>query len=131
LGKTIRRAEDSATKAKLLLGLATLYRKLNTSFAMDEIAEAVRVMNRLENPDMSSMTVFRQIVGRNSSSFAVFSIPGKGFKESFREMSETDIGLTLSNARAIEDKYLRTIAVLATIEGCVDIIEAAPKESGS
>ncbi len=131
LGKTIRRAEDSATKAKLLLGLATLYRKLNTSFAMDEIAEAVRVMNRLENPDMSSMAVFRQIVGKNSSSFAVFSIPGKGFKESFREMSETDIGLTLSNARAIEDKYLRTIAVLATIEGCAEIIEAAPKESGS
>src|SRR5690606_36279717 len=43
LGKTIRCAEDSATKAKLLLGLATLYRKLNASFAMDEIAEAVRV----------------------------------------------------------------------------------------
>ena len=131
LGKTIRRADDSATKAKLLLGLATLYRKLNPSFAMDEVAEAVRVMNRVENPDMSSMSIFRQIIGKTSSSYAVFTIPGKRFEEAFREMSETDISLTLSNARAIEDKYLRTIAVLATIEGCAEIIEAAPREGVS
>jgi hypothetical protein len=126
LGKTIRRAEDSATKAKLLLGLASLYRKLNPNFAMDEMAEAVRVINRVGNPDMSSMAVYRQIVGKTSSSYAVFTIPGKGFEEAFRQMAETDISLTLSNARAIDDRYLRTLAVLATIGRCADLLDQVP-----
>lgn len=120
LGTVVRKTENSATKAKLLLGLSTLYEKLNPNFAIDELAEAVRVMNRLENPDMLSTQIFRQIKGKDFGFFALFTIPGQGIEGTFRKMGEIEFGLSLSNARAIDDRFLKTIAVLAVAGNCVD-----------
>jgi len=33
-------------------------------------------------------------------------------------MAGIDLGLTLSNAKAIDDVYLRAVAVIATMESC-------------
>ncbi|HMO82506.1 MAG TPA: hypothetical protein PKD24_17155 [Pyrinomonadaceae bacterium] len=132
LGTVVRKTENSATKAKLLLGLSSLYEKLNPNFAIDELAEAVRVMNRLENPDMLSTQIFRQIKGKDYGFFSVFSIPGQGIEGTFRKMGEIEFGLSLSNARAIDDRFLRTIAVLAVAGNCVDREpKAVQAETGS
>ncbi len=120
VAKQVRKIENSPTKAKMLLGLANQYEKLNPGFAMEELAEAVRVINRLEGPDLSTTQTYRQIQGKGWAFFAVFSIPGYDLENTFKKMGETDFGLTLSNAKAIEDRFLRTIAVLAAARNCVD-----------
>lgn len=120
VAKLVRLTDNSATKAKILLGLATQYEKINLGFAIEELAEAVRVLNRTKDPDMSSMSVFRQIIGKDFASYAVYSVPGYDIEGTFRRIGERDFGLTLSNARALDDKFLRTIAVLSTAKHCLD-----------
>lgn len=120
VGKLVRTMENSAAKAKILMGLAYQYLQLNPGFAMEELAEAVRVINRTKDPDMRSGVVFRQMYSKSAGSWhAAFPLPGYNMEKTFEKMGETDFGLTLSNARAIEDKYLRTIAVISTAKNCI------------
>ena len=63
VAKLARRMDDSPTKAKILLGLAYQYEKINHGFALEELSEAIRVINKLKDPDLFSSS-FSQIVGR-------------------------------------------------------------------
>lgn len=129
VSKLVRTMENSAAKAKILFGIANNYLELNPGFAMEELAEAVRVINRTKDPDMNSGSVFRQIIGKQGSWFAVFSLPGYRIENTFEKMGEQEFGLTLSNARAIEDKYLKTIAVIATAKNCIGKKKPATTEA--
>ncbi|MGQ0542487.1 MAG: hypothetical protein ACT4O9_11660 [Blastocatellia bacterium] len=54
------------------------------------------------------------------SFFAVFSLPSSGLESTFLELSKNDFDLTLSNAKALEDKYYRTLAVIAVAKNCIN-----------
>ncbi len=120
IAKQAASLDNSTTKAKILLGIANKYQAFNTSYAMDELAAAIRVINRLENPDLSLTSIFRQVRGKNFTFYTVYSIPGYDLETTIRAISKDEFGLTLSNAQALEDKYLRTIAVLAVARNCID-----------
>ncbi len=120
IAKLAASLDNSTTKAKILLGIANKYQEFNTSYAIAELAAAIRVINRLENPDLSSTSIFRQVKGKNFMFYTVFSIPGYDLETTIRAISKDDFGLTLSNAQSLEDKYLRTIAVLAVARNCID-----------
>lgn len=87
---------------------------------MNELSDAVKVVNRLENSDMLSTSLYRQIIGKRQSFFAVFSMPGYDLEGTFRNISKSDFDMALSNARALEDKYYRTLAVIAIAQNCID-----------
>lgn len=125
VGRLGEQAEDSTEKARVLLGLVNQYLKVNQVFAMQELADAVKVVNRIEKPDLLSDNTTRQIKGKNFAFFASFSMPGYGLENTFKEISKNNFELSLSNAKALEDKYFRTIAVLAIAKNCVDL---APKK---
>lgn len=120
VGQAARRSENSIAKARVLLGLASLYEKVNHTFALDELSDAVKVLNRLEDPDILSTSIRRSITGKSFGFFISYAIPGYDMESTFRLLSKNDFDMPLSNARAIEDKYLRTLAVIAIAQNCID-----------
>ncbi|HCA58809.1 MAG TPA: hypothetical protein DEP46_12595 [Blastocatellia bacterium] len=109
---------DSATKAKILMGLAYQYERFNPGFAMQELSDSVAVINRLQEPDLGTTAVLRQIVGKQYSFFTVYSVPGYDLERTYSKLAARDFGLSLSNARSLDDKFLRTMAVLAVTREC-------------
>ncbi len=120
VGKVARQSENSIAKARVLLGLANLYERVNHIFALDELSDAIKVINRLENPDIMTSSIHRQISGKGFSFFAVFTMPGYDLESTFRVISKNDFDMALSNAKALEDKYFRTLAVIAVAQNCID-----------
>lgn len=109
---------DSATKAKILMGLAYQYERFNPGFAMQELSDSVAVINRLQEPNLGTTAVMRQIVGKQYSFFTVYSVPGYDLERTYSKLAARDFGLALSNARSLDDKFLRTMAVLAVTREC-------------
>ncbi len=129
MGRLAGQMENSVAKARVHLGLANLYERVNHVFALDELRDAVKVVNRLENPDMLSTAIHRQIITKDMSFFAVFSMPGYDLEGTFKNLSKNDFEMSLSNARTLEDKYLRTLAVVAIAQNCID--KPKPKQAKS
>lgn len=125
ISKLARSAENSAVKAQILLGLANNYEKVNHTAALNELGEAIRVINQLENPDIFSTTIMRQIFGKGFAFYASFSSPGYNLETTFENISKKDFELSLSNAKSLNDKYFRTLAVFAVAQNCVN---NAPKK---
>ena len=128
LSKLTRSSENSVAKAQILLGLANMYEKVNHSVALDELGEAIRVTNSLKEPDIFSTTTTRQIFGKGFGYYAVFSTPGYNLEKTFEELSKKDFELSLANAKALDDKYFRTIAVIAVAKNCAKNAKQSPKK---
>lgn len=120
VSKLTRQAKNSVPKAQVLLGLATMYEKVNHTAALDELGEAIRTINLLENPDIFSTTVYRQIIGKDYAFYAAFGTPGYNMETTLQEISKNDFELSLSHAKSFNDKYFRTLAVLAVAKNCVE-----------
>ncbi len=114
------KADDSIEKAQVLLGLANIYEKFSHYNALTALGEAIRVINKLENPDIFSTSTFSVIKGKNFSHYAVFNTPGFNLETAFEEISKKDFEISLSNAQNLQDKYFRTLAVLAVAKNCVE-----------
>jgi hypothetical protein len=119
VSKAAHSAPDSVAKAQVLLGLATFYENVNHSIALDELGEAVKVLNRLEDPDVSQSWIYRQILVKDYSFTASISLPGVNFESTLNNMGKRDFEMTLANAKTLDDKYLRTTAVIAIAKNCV------------
>ncbi len=128
VSKIARRAEDSLGKARVLLGLANLYEKLNHGFAISELSDAVSVINKVKDADLQSSYLLRYIQVKDMSFGASFSTPGYDLETTFSSLSKTDYSLPLSNAKAIDDKYYRTLAVIAIARNCIN--RSKPKPAG-
>lgn len=123
VGRLAEQSETSVEKARVLLALANQYLKINQIFAMQELSDAIKVINRLEKADVMSTSVRRQIVGKNFSFFSGFALPGYNLEGTFKAISKDNFEMSLSNAKALEDKYLRTLAVIAVAQNCVDKVK--------
>ncbi|MDQ4123853.1 MAG: hypothetical protein M3209_20635 [Acidobacteriota bacterium] len=113
------KADSSVERAQVLLGSAFWFEKYNQFRAAEVLSEAVKTINRLENPDLSSTNVRRQIVGKNFGFFAVYEMPGYSLEKSFAQVSRKDFQGALNQARNLDDKYLRTLAVIAVVGDCI------------
>jgi len=120
VGALARKAEDSVAKARVLLGLANLYEKLNHSFAISELSDAVGLINKVKDADLETRYVLRFIKVQDMGMGASFSTPGYDLETTFRALSKTDYSLPLSNAKSIADNYYRTLAVIAIAKNCID-----------
>ncbi len=120
VSKIARQGDNSVEKAQVLLGLATMYEKVNHTLSLEELGEAIRIINQLQNPDIFSTSVFRQIVGDGFAYYASYSIPGYSMETTFQEISKKDFEISLSHAKSFNDKYFRTLAVLAVAKNCVE-----------
>ena len=121
VGRIAEQSENSVEKVRVLLGLVNKYSKVNAVFAIQELSDAVRVLNGLNKPQVLSSFVTRVIKGKDFSSTATFSMPGYDFESTFREISKNNFELSLSNAKSVEDKYLRALAVFAIAKNCAEM----------
>lgn len=119
LSKLTRSAPNSVAKAQVLLSLSAMYERVNHSVALDELGEAIRVANNLKDIDLFQTNLTRVIKGKDFAVFASYSIPGFDLEKTFRELSKRDFEMSLANAKSLDDRYYRTIAVIAVAENCV------------
>lgn len=113
------KADSSVERAQVLLGTSFWFEKYNQFRAAEVLSEAVKTINRLENPDVSATSVNRQIVGKDFGYFAVYDMPGYSLEKSFGQVSRKDFQGALNQARNLDDKYLRTLAVIAVVGDCI------------
>ena len=125
VSKLAQKAENSVEKAQVLFGVAYLFEKVNHAYALDEIGAAIRTVNLLENPDIFSTSVNQQIILESNSYFTSFDTPGFDMETTFKEISKKDFQLSLAHAKSFDDRYFRTLAVLAVADNCV---KNAPKK---
>ncbi len=127
LSKITHSSDNSVSKAQILLGLANMYEQVNHSIALDELGESIRVTNSLKDPDIFATGVRRQITGKNFMHFTSLDTPGYDLEKTFEELSKRDFEMSLANAKALDDKYFRTLAVIAVANNCAKNAKPAPK----
>lgn len=125
VSKLTRSATNSLAKARILFNLVHFYGRVNHSLALDELSEAIRVANQLQDPDLFQNWVFRQIAGKEFGFMASISLPGNNFEGMFTDLGKKDFEMALANARSFDDKYFRTISVIAIAKNCVQTKPAA------
>lgn len=116
--QTATKAPDTVEKAQVLLGLAFMYEKVDHYNALNSLADAIKTANRLENPNLFTNFVSQQIKGKHFTHFSGYSVPGFEIFETFYALSQKDFLNVLTYATNFSDKYLRTLAVLATVKDC-------------
>ena len=126
VARMAEQAETSVEKARILIALSNLYLMINPVFALQELSDAIKVINRIESGNVLSTSVYRKIEGKNFSVSAGFSLPGQNLEGTFKEISKNNFELSLSNAKSLDDKYLRTLAVLAVAQNCVGTTKKKP-----
>lgn len=126
VGRIAEQAPDSPEKARVLFGLVNKYSSINSVFAVQQLSEAVDVLNHLEKPDILSSSIIRVIKGKDFTFTASFGMPGYNFETMFREISSMNFDLGLTNAKSVSDKYLRALAVFAIAKNCAEIPKKKP-----
>ena len=128
VSKLTRNAPNTVAKAQVLLSLVQFYDRLNHSVALDELGEAIRVINQLDDPDLFQNWIYRQIVGKDFAFMASISLPGNNLEGLFTDLGKKDFEMSLANARVLDDRYFRTIAVIAIAKNCIPVKPPAPSK---
>jgi hypothetical protein len=119
------KAPKTIVTARTLLALANLYAKIDRNRGIEELANAVRVINGIENPDFSQQFVMMKIEGKTFGSYASFSTPGFNPEKAFAEISKFDFDGTLSQSTNFAEKSLRSLTTLAVVEPCLQQVPRA------
>jgi hypothetical protein len=129
---------DSAAKApatmvtaRTQLGVAYLYTKIDLNRAIAVLGEAVKSINRIEQPDFSQQFVMRKIEGKTFGSYGSFQTPGFNPENAFSELGKLDFDGTLYQASNFMNKPLRARTLLALVEPCLrqpEKLKRTPKE---
>lgn len=122
------KAPPTLVAARAQLGVAYLYTKLDVNRAIAVLGDAVKNINRIEQPDFSRQFVIRKIEGKSFGTYAGFSTPGFSAENTFREMGKVDFEGTLYQAGNFTNKPLRARSTLALIEPCLQQPEKAKKK---
>ncbi|MCY7375374.1 MAG: hypothetical protein LH472_05315 [Pyrinomonadaceae bacterium] len=116
--QTANKSPDTVEKAQVLLGLAFMYEKVDHFTALSALADAIKTANKLENPNLFTGSVTQIVKGKSFTHFSSYSVPGFEITGTFYELSKKDFLTALTHATNFSDKYLRTLAVLATVKDC-------------
>ena len=118
IGAAIAKAPKTINSARALLALAFLYTKLDANRGVEELGNAVKTINALENPDFTLQFTMMKIEGKTFGFYASYSTPGFDPENTFREMGKVDFDGTLLQAAQFGDKSLRGLTTLSVIEPC-------------
>jgi hypothetical protein len=113
------KAPNTPVTARALMGVAYLYTKFDMNRAVAVMGEALKCINRIEQPDFSNQFVIRKIEGKTFSTYAVIYTPGFGPEAAFSEIGKIDFDNLLNLASTFSDKFLRAITTLALVDVCL------------
>ena len=118
--KSSRGAPDTSAKARALLGTAHLYAQFDTPRALEVMAEAVKVINELQEADFSKAFVSRKVEGKTFAVYMSHPATGFNFEHAFRELGVADFESALSIAQTLKERPLRATAVVALSAKCLE-----------
>jgi hypothetical protein len=125
------KAPPTLVTARAQLGVAYLYTRIDMNRAIAVLGEAVKNINRIEQPDFSRQFVIRRIEGKTWGTYAAFVTPGFNAENTFRELGKVDFDGTLYQAGNLTNKSLRARTTLSLIEPCLQQsakVKKKPKE---
>lgn len=114
------KADNTNEKARALLGVAHLFSKLDYQRAFEVMADAVKAINRIANPDLSNTGIFQRIEGPQFGYVARYEFTGFDLGNAFRELAAYDFDGALLLARSLENKRLRSTAIIALSAYCLE-----------
>ncbi len=118
ISKLTEKLENSTQKAQITLALAFEFEDVNHLYALDELGKAVKIINKLENPDLSADFINRKVSGNGYEFLYLITTPGN-FEQTYEKISKQDFQLSLAYAQNLTDEYLKTIAVLKVAKNCL------------
>lgn len=121
-------APNTDRRARSLLGVAHLYSKLDQFRAVEVMGEAVKTINRLDNPIFMPV-VFQEIKGEQFGIFMAYPLAGFDIENSFRDLAAADFQGALALARTVENKGLRAGVMMAIAARCLE--KPAPKKKAA
>ena len=113
-----QKAPETVEKAQVLLGFAFMYEKIDHTNALDSLSNSIRTANKLENPNLFTSFMSQQIIGKDFAIFIGYDVPGFDISQTFGEISKKDFQNSVQQAEVFTDKYLRTLAILASVKDC-------------
>jgi hypothetical protein len=116
--KAALKAPNGVERAQVLLGTAFWFEKYNQYRASDILGEAVKTINRIENPDLSASHIYRKIEAKDFGYYTSIETPGYNVEKSFTQVAKKDFNGALNEARSIDDKFIKTLAIIAVISDC-------------
>jgi tetratricopeptide (TPR) repeat protein len=114
------KAPNTPVKARTLLGITHLYAAFDALRAAEVLAEAVKTINTLDDPELSMGFILRRIEGKNFSVYSGYNVPGFNLENSFRELGPRDFDGALSLARNLTDRAQRATAILGLSAQCLE-----------
>ncbi len=127
--QTANKAPDSIAKAQVLLGLAFMYEKVDHFAALGALDEAIKATSKLENPNLFTNTITQEVRGKSFTHFSSYSVPGFEISETFYALSKKDFQNALTYAGNFTDKYIKTLASLATVKDCEKSVNPSKPET--
>jgi len=121
------KADNTNEKARTLLGLSILYAKIDQQHSFETMADAVKTINHVATPDLGGTSLFAKIEGAQFAYYAKFEVAGFSLENSFRELARFDFDRALGLAQTLDDKSLRSMAVIAVAASCLERNEAQEK----
>lgn len=118
IADAISKAPKTINSARALLALAHLYTKLDVNRSVEELGNAVKTINALENPDFTLQFTMIKIEGKTFGFYTSYATPGFNPENAFREMGKVDFDGSLAQAAQLSDKSLRGLTTLSVIEPC-------------
>ena len=112
------KAPDTVEKAQVLLGTAFMYEKVDRYNAFNALSDAIKAANKLDNPNLTTAYISQQIKLKNNFFYISYAVPGFDITQTFYALSKKDFQNTLNYTTSFSDKYLRTLAILATVKDC-------------
>ncbi|MCW5958604.1 MAG: hypothetical protein KIS76_00470 [Pyrinomonadaceae bacterium] len=116
--KTAEKSPDTVEKAQVLLGVAFMFEKIDRFNSIDALSKAISTANKLENPNLFTQYVSQHIVGKDFGVFSSYPVPGFDINRTFDQISKEDFAGAISQAQSFSDRYLRTLAILASVTNC-------------
>ena len=118
IADAISKAPKTINSARALLALAHLYTKIDVNRGVEELGNAVKTINALENPDFTLQFTIIKIEGKSFGFYTSYATPGFNPENAFREMGKVDFDGSLVQAAQLSDKSLRGLTTLSVIEPC-------------
>lgn len=63
----------------------------------------------------------KQIIGKDYAHYIGYEVPGFNINKTFYKISQKDFQGAIPQAESFSDKYLRTLAILASVKDCEKI----------
>lgn len=121
------KAENTNEKARTLLGVVYLYTKFDRISAFEKMSYAVKTINKIAEPDLTSTRFHQRIEGQTFAHYSMYEVAGFSLEKTFRELGPSDFEGALLLAKMLEDQSLRSRGVIALAAFCLEKLESEEK----